>query len=87
MQYVQLNKEEIEMKRTYQQPKASLINYTYDEQVVAQSENYNGRGDPLDQKVCVWWSGAIVGGCRDYYQSEVLCDNPDPSVAAVLGLW
>lgn len=53
------------MKKKYYRPSAAFINYEYDEQVVAESANYNGRGDPAHTGYCQWWSGAYIGGCND----------------------
>lgn len=61
------------MKRAYKAPKAVLIDFTYDEQVVAASENYATYGDPQQIGRCqqsspascvVFWNDNYPGMCQ-----------------------
>ena len=57
------------MKRTYKAPKAMLVDFNYDEQVVAMSGNVSDYGDPQEIGRCqqssptsckVFWNGSLL---------------------------
>lgn len=50
-------------KREYKKPTAAFIDYAYDEQVVAASDNYNGLGDGHYTGYCTYQSGSIHAPC------------------------
>jgi len=51
------------MKRAYTKPSVSFIDYSYEEQVVAESSKYSGFGDGYQVNVCTWYSGAFASPC------------------------
>lgn len=51
------------MKKAYTKPCASLIDYSYEEQVVAESSKYSGLGDGYIVNVCTWQSGLFANPC------------------------
>ena len=51
------------MKREYKTPTAMFIDYAYDEQVVAASDNFNGLGDGNYTGYCTYQSGSIHEPC------------------------
>lgn len=77
------------MKKSYKKPVAARIDYSYDEQVVAESVNYNGYGDGHFTGYCQYWNGSTVpggNGCTDYWQVDnEHCDKTP--IMKMLGLW
>lgn len=53
------------MKREYKTPIVKMIDYSYDEQVVATSlgENFNGSGDGNTTGYCTYQSGFVSDPC------------------------
>ena len=51
------------MKREYRKPVIKFIDYTYDEQVVAQSSQFDGLGDGFQISYCTWESGSFSSPC------------------------
>ena len=58
------------MKKTYVEPKAKFINYTYDEQVVAASNKIDGYGDGHQINYCTYRSDSFSDPCKDIVSSE-----------------
>ena len=76
------------MKKGYKKPTAAMINYTYDDQVVAASTNYNGYGDGHYTGYCQYWNGSTTGnGCTDYWQAGSAVCNKAPDMTRMLGIW
>ena len=55
------------MKKEYKKPKATFVDYSYQEQVVATSpgENFSGIGDGNFMEFCTWLSGSTANPCTD----------------------
>lgn len=51
------------MKRMYKKPTAKFIDYSYDEQVVAQSNKLDGLGDGHQIHYCTYQSGSFSDPC------------------------
>lgn len=58
------------MKRKYQKPTAALIDYAYDEQIVAASSYFNGWGDGKQTGYCTYQSGWVANPCRDIVNTQ-----------------
>ena len=58
------------MKRAYTKPIAKYIDYSYDEQVVAESSKYDGDGDGHRIDQCTYESGLFAAPCSDIVYSE-----------------
>ena len=52
------------MKREYVKPSVKFIDYSYDEQVVAESATYSGYGDGYQMNFCTWQSGLWADPCK-----------------------
>ena len=65
------------MKREYKQPVAKFIDYAYEEQVVAESSNFNGSGDGNYTGWCTFTSGSTTSPCTMMLSSDHpgLCDS------------
>ena len=62
------------MKREYRKPTALFIDYSYDEQVVAESANYNGHGDGNHTGYCTYQSGSYSNPCVTMVNSQFTND-------------
>lgn len=51
------------MKREYKQPRAVLIDYAYEEQVVAESSKIDTLGDGYQVQYCTWRSASFSSPC------------------------
>lgn len=59
------------MKRAYHTPTLKYIDYSYDEQVVAESSKIDGKGDGFQVHYCTWESASFSDPCL-----AVLASNP-----------
>lgn len=53
------------MKREYKKPNVKFIDYSYDEQVVAESSKFSGYGDGHKIEYCTYESGQFTSPCSD----------------------
>lgn len=51
------------MKREYMKPVAKFVDYSYEEQVVAESQKLDGLGDGHRIDFCTYQSGSYVDPC------------------------
>lgn len=51
------------MKREYKSPVAKFVDYSYEEQVVAESSKFDGYGDGYQINYCTYQSGAFSNPC------------------------
>ena len=58
------------MKREYTQPTAKFIDYAYDEQVVAESNKFDGLGDGWVIDYCTYQSGEFSDPCTVVVNSQ-----------------
>ena len=66
------------MKKEYKKPTSLFIDYTYDEQVVAASEKFDGYGDGNRIDYCTYQSGSFSNPC-----TSIVNSNFDTSVCGV----
>lgn len=57
------------MKRKYVKPTATMIDYSFDEQVVAESSKFDGYGDGHKIDYCTYQSGAFAKPCSNIVSS------------------
>ena len=74
------------MKKQYSKPTAVMMDYTYDTQVVAESNLAASRGDPMNVKFCTWWSGWIPAGCREKFATNPPCSDPVNIPSSIPGI-
>ena len=51
------------MKREYKSPVAKFVDYSFEEQVVAESSRFDGYGDGHQIKYCTYQSGSFSDPC------------------------
>lgn len=57
------------MKRKYVKPTATMIDYSFDEQVVAESSKFNNYGDGHQINYCTYLSGSFSNPCSTVMNS------------------
>lgn len=57
------------MKRKYAKPTATMIDYSFDEQVVAESSKFDGYGDGHQIDFCTYQSGSFGNPCSSIVNS------------------
>lgn len=66
----------LRMKKAYSTPKAKMIDYSFEDQVIAQSYPISSFADPWKGRVCTWGDG----GCSMIYNVMARglgdCDAP-----------
>ena len=67
----QMNKEEESVKREYKKPVVKFIDYSYDEQVVAESSKVDGLGDGHQINYCTYQSASFNDPCSIMVNSIV----------------
>lgn len=65
------------MKREYKKPVAKVVDYAYDEQVVAESSKVDGYGDGHVIYYCTYMSESFLTPCNVVHNSKVdfQCDT------------
>ena len=65
------------MKRAYNKPTATFIDYAYDVQVVAESSKLDSLGDGHQINYCTWESGSFANPCNTVLSNSNNANVPD----------
>ena len=71
------------MKREYIKPSVVFVDYSYEEQVVAESSTFSGTGDGYQINYCTYESGAWADPCKNVISkadnaAEIRCFDFQP---------